>query len=238
MKYIELTFNEPAENLACDEVLLDACEAGEVGEVLRFWESQRHFVVLGYGNPIATEVNRAACEARGVPILRRCTGGGTVLQGPGCLNYSLVLRADERNLQSIATTNRVVMETHRAALGAALGTEVGVCGCTDLAVNNMKFSGNAQRRRRNALLFHGSFLLNMDIGLLSELLPMPSKQPGYREQRRHDQFVANLGIETATVRDALKEAWNARDRLETIPRDAVVSQAREKYASEKWNFRF
>ena len=45
-----------------------------------------------------------------------CTGGGTVLHGPGCFNYSLVLRADERNLQSITATTRLVMATPRAAL--------------------------------------------------------------------------------------------------------------------------
>src|ERR1019366_4870445 len=88
---LDLTLPTPAENLACDEALLDACEAGRHPPVLRFWESPEHFVVVGYSNPVATEVNVEACQAAGVPILRRCTGGGTVVQGPGCLNYALIL---------------------------------------------------------------------------------------------------------------------------------------------------
>ena len=43
MKLLDLTLPSPAENLACDEALLDWCENGEGEEVLRFWESARTF---------------------------------------------------------------------------------------------------------------------------------------------------------------------------------------------------
>ena len=92
MKCLDLTLRTPAENLACDEGLLDFCEGGCGHEILRFWEPQTHFVVLGHANRVATEVDREACERLGIPVLRRCSGGGTVLQGPGCLNYSLILK--------------------------------------------------------------------------------------------------------------------------------------------------
>ena len=94
MKYLDLTLPTPEENLACDEALLDGCDDGDGPEVLRFWEPQKHFVVVGYSNRVESEVNVAACSELGIPILRRCSGGGTVLQGPGCLDYSLILRID------------------------------------------------------------------------------------------------------------------------------------------------
>ena len=86
---LDLTLSTPAENLAADEALLDEREATAGEPVLRLWESPEHFVVVGYSNRVGTEVNEPACRARGIPILRRCSGGGTVLQGPGCLNYAL-----------------------------------------------------------------------------------------------------------------------------------------------------
>ena len=43
---------------------------------------------------LAQDVDEAACQADGVPILRRSSGGGTVLLGRGCLLYSLVLSYD------------------------------------------------------------------------------------------------------------------------------------------------
>src|SRR5271165_3203750 len=91
MKYIDLTLSTPEENLACDEALLDFCDAGG-GELLRFWEPIEPFVVLGYANEAAAEANLDACRARGIGVSRRCTGGGTVLQAAGCLNYSLILQ--------------------------------------------------------------------------------------------------------------------------------------------------
>src|SRR6266480_945364 len=110
MTLLDLTLPTPAENLACDEALLDAAESCSGGEVLRFWESPEYFVVVGYANKVATEVNVATCEARGIPILRRCSGGGTVVQGPGCLSYALVLSiADNAELRNITAANRFIM---------------------------------------------------------------------------------------------------------------------------------
>ena len=71
-------------------MLLQA-EAGQGDEVLRFWEWPEPAVVLGAGCRLAEDVDETACVADGVPILRRASGGGTVLLGRGCLLYSLVL---------------------------------------------------------------------------------------------------------------------------------------------------
>src|SRR6185503_18456412 len=114
MNYLDFTLPTPAENLACDEALLDRAESAGGPAFLRFWESPQPFVVLGYANKVAEEVNVEACRPLGVPILRRCSGGGTVLQGPGCLNYSLVLRSSDTGPQrTITEANRFVMQRNR-----------------------------------------------------------------------------------------------------------------------------
>ena len=117
MKLLDLTFPSPAENLACDEALLDWCEADDGEEILRFWESPKTFAVVGYANKVAAEVNVAACKAKGIPIFRRCSGGGTVLQGAGCLNYALILQIAENSpLANISSANQFIMEQNRAAI--------------------------------------------------------------------------------------------------------------------------
>jgi lipoate-protein ligase A len=119
MNLLDLTLPTPAENLACDEALLDWFEANGGDGVLRFWEPENYFVVVGYGNHVQTEVNVATCDKDGIPIFRRCSGGGTVLQGPGCLNYSLVLKVEEGGpLSSITAANRFIMERNREAVEA------------------------------------------------------------------------------------------------------------------------
>ena len=239
MKLLDLTLLSPAENLACDEALLDAAEAGIGGEVLRFWESRESFVVVGYANKVAAEVNVAACEARGIPVLRRCSGGGTVVQGPGCLNYTLVLRITaDGPLHNIGIANQFIMRQNRAALKLVMNRPVAVRGHTDLTVGDRKFSGNSQRRRKRFLLFHGTFLLNFDLALVSKLLPMPSKQPDYREHRAHTEFLTNLNVAVDEVKAALRQAWKAAAPLENPPLEIITALARDKYATREWNFKF
>jgi lipoate-protein ligase A len=242
MKILDLTLPTPAENLAGDEALLQAAETDNSGEVLRFWESPTHFVVVGYANKVATEVNVAACEARKIPILRRCSGGGTVVQGPGCLNYALVLRiAGDQPTHSIHATNQSIMEHNREAISSALRTPhsaLRIEGHTDLTIGALKFSGNSQRRQRNFLLFHGTFLLNFDLALVGELLHPPSLQPAYRRSRPHDEFVANLNLESTTIKHAMAKTWQASEPLENIPLATIKSLVQSKYERPDWNFKF
>jgi lipoate-protein ligase A len=92
MNLLDLPFATPQENLACDEALLDWSEEESGTAILRFWESPRHFVALGYTDAASSEADVEACRVLDIPVLRRCSGGGTVIQGPGCLNYALVSR--------------------------------------------------------------------------------------------------------------------------------------------------
>jgi lipoate-protein ligase A len=263
---LDLTFPTPAENLACDEALLDWFEENGGDGVLRFWEPENYFVVVGYGNHVATEVNVAACNEDGIPILRRCSGGGTVLQGPGCLNYSLVLKVEQGGpVASISAANRFIMERNRARIENLLrgnrreeapiktsqslvtsAATIRIRGCTDLTLDPrpstldpaLKFSGNAQRRKKHFLLFHGTFLLNFDLALIDKFLRMPSKEPDYRRGRSHKNFLTNLQLPADAVNRALREAWSSTATLEMLPRDAIASLASDKYVTKEWNFRF
>lgn len=246
MKFLDLTFPTPAENLACDEALLDWREEDGGEEILRFWESPELFVVVGYANKIESEVNVANCEARKIPIYRRCSGGGTVLQGRGCLNYALILPiAEHLSLAGISGANKFIMERNREAIQSVAGNStIQVQGHTDLAVRHAaspifrKFSGNSQRRHKNFLLFHGTFLLNFDLVLISEFLKFPSKQPDYRNSRSHTDFLVNLDLPAAVVKTAMQKVWQAREPLQMPPLERVSKLAREKYATPEWNLKF
>ncbi|HKS36535.1 MAG TPA: lipoate--protein ligase family protein [Verrucomicrobiae bacterium] len=258
MKYLDLTLPTPQENLACDEALLDWCDDSDGPEVLRFWEPQQPFVVVGYSNKVEREVNPEACRELEIPILRRCSGGGTVLQGPGCLNYSLILKIDrDPALQTVTGTNRFVMERNRAALEKALSggggrkkdpppgprtpdpqSPIAVRGHTDLTIGDRKFSGNAQRRKRRAVLFHGTFLLNVDIVMIERTLRSPSKQPGYRANRSHSEFLTNLNIPADAVKTALRGVWRAAKVLEEFRTEQTRKRVEQKYSADGWNLNF
>ncbi len=237
MFLLDLSFARPEANLAADEALLNRCEVEPDQEVLRFWTPARPFVVVGYGNRIATEVRLERCQRAEVPVLRRCTGGGTVLQAEGCFNFTLVLSL--QNHPAIATipgANEYIMERQARAMRRLLGSAVRVRGVTDLTLNDFKFSGNAQRRRKSAILFHGSFLLAMDLNLVEEFLPLPTLRPEYRGYRSHLDFLKNIEVPTVEVRRVLSEEWSVHQhfRGELNVEELVV----EKYSRAEWNRKF
>ncbi|HVU08053.1 MAG TPA: lipoate--protein ligase family protein [Verrucomicrobiae bacterium] len=242
MNRFDCTFPSPAENLAADEALLDWREENGGEEILRFWESPQTFVVVGYANKIASEVNVANCEAKQIPVLRRCSGGGTVLQGQGCLNYALILHITENSpTATISSANKFIMQRNRMAIESKVQSpksKIEVRGHTDLTIGDLKFSGNSQRRRKNYLLFHGTFLLNFDLKLVGEFLRMPSKQPDYRNERSHKDFLTNLNLPAEKIKSALAKMWNAHDELKNPPLDEIKKLAQEKYSIREWNFKF
>ena len=236
MQLFVRSYAHPAHNLAADELLLELAERGEIGPVLRFWESPSYFVTLGYTNRAATEANLENCARENVPILRRVSGGGTVLQGPGSWNYAVVAPIPGAPNLDIEGTNRFVMERNRDLLRELCGQNVEIRGHTDLAIDGRKFSGNAQRRKARFFLFHGTILLDFDLPLVAKFLGKPAKEPDYRGGRTHGEFIRNLPVSRADLETAFARAWGANEIFgRELDLDELVAQ---KYALDSWNLRF
>jgi lipoate-protein ligase A len=144
----------------------------------------------------------------------------------------------EGPLQSITETNCYVMQRTRDALQPLVKQKIEIRGTTDLTIGDSKFSGNAQRRRRNFLLFHGSFLLQFDLELMVQLLKFPSRQPDYRANRAHTEFLTQLALPQETVKEALQKEWNANESSQTFPQSLVENLVQNRYASDEWNLKW
>jgi lipoate-protein ligase A len=231
MRYLDLTLPTIEANLALDEALLLEAEAG-AGETLRLWEWPHLAVVLGSACRLVEDVDEPACSAAGVPILRRSSGGGTVLLGAGCLCYSLVLRFDRHPaLEEIRPSFQYILDTVLAALGVPGAFHAGI---SDLAIAGRKFSGNAQQRKRHHLLHHGTLLHSFPLADLARYLRLPPRQPDYRAGRGHDDFVRNLDLPAAVIRQRLRDAWQAAEEAQDWPRQRVEALVAQKYASAEW----
>lgn len=173
--------------------------------MLRFWETPVECVVLGRSGRAERDVRLAACEAGGVPILRRCSGGGAVLLGPGCLNYSLVLPiAWNPKWREVRYSVRWIMRRMRRALGLP---GLRCAGDSDLVLDGRKVSGNAQRRTHDAILHHGTLLYGFDAARVERYLPAPAREPEYRGGRSHAEFLGNLPLSRDEIMRRLREAW-------------------------------
>src|ERR687892_2465964 len=136
--------------------LFQMFEAGAPGHCCMTWKTTQPVVILGRNSRPADHVVLEACVEDDVPVLRRCSGGGAVLLAPGCLNYAIAISlVSHPSLADVRHSVKVILGRMADALDIP-----GLCiaGEADLALNNRKVSGNAQRRGRDALLHHGTLL--------------------------------------------------------------------------------
>lgn len=242
MEFVSFSSPDPAGYLACDEVFLLQAEAGQRGETLRFGEIARPTIVMGVGAVWREEVRADACRSDGVPLFRRCSGGGTVLVGRGCLNYSAILDMERRpELRSVRASYRQIVPRLAAALSRN-GVEVRHAGLSDLARGDRKVGGSAQKRKRRWLLHHGTLLYDMELPALDRYLGRPPRPPGYRRNRPHSTFVWNLPHGREELMHAVRAAFGAEDV--TCPTDLteelseqVANLAARKYRSKEWTYR-
>lgn len=207
LELLDVSLDSPAKNLALDDLLLLEVDAGLRKPVLRLWESSQPVVVLGRSSKCAIDVDMDACRAESVPILRRSSGGGTVVLGPGCLMFSVVLKAN-RIHTSIQAGIEFVLKRMSSAIKRA-GCDVAHAGTSDLIHQTRKFSGNSQRWKRGAFLHHGTLLYDANLEQISRLLRSPERQPDYRRDRSHADFVRNLNVDANRLRQAIIDEWQA-----------------------------
>lgn len=237
LRLIELTLPEAAENVALDEALLRQVEETDGAPVLRLWELEQYAVILGRANRVEMNVNVEACRRDGVPIVRRFSGGGTVLLGPGALVFSLFLRVESGpHLANIDAATAIVLDRVLAPLRNAVDS-LERRGTSDLAAGGVKVSGNSQRWLRSSFLHHGTLLYDFDVDRIERYLTPPERAPAYREGRTHRDFVQNLPVTKDVLRSALVEAWHATLAPLDAPLDEVQELVRDRYANDEWTYR-
>ena len=258
------------ENLALDEALVEVADRRSLQseqsnsdlesnpgneEVLRLWELPSPCVVLGRASRLTDEVNTTACDADGVPVLRRASGGATIVAGPGCLMYSVLISYQKRptwrglDVAHLQVMRRIRDAVQNAADSFDLPLQVEIQGTCDLTIDGRKFSGNALRCKRNWMIYHGTIMVAMPLHWLSKYLLEPPRQPAYREKRPHDTFVANVLSPASAVESRvflrelvlqLASTWNATEPWESCSwRDDVDVETKrllgERYMQFAWH---
>ncbi|HDP34611.1 MAG TPA: lipoate--protein ligase family protein [Candidatus Hydrogenedentes bacterium] len=240
MRLLDISYTEPAKNLAMDEVILESVEQGRAPDTLRLWESPVPFVVIGSGQRYRQVVDYFNCMRDNMPILRRCSAGGAVLQGPGCLNFALALRyATNPEVADLHGSYEYILEKMATAFSKA-GIVAVRSGISDLTVGDLKVSGNAQRRKRNACLHHGTLVYGMKHDVMTRYLPEPEDRPDYRGTRTHSEFVGTLPLSPEALRELVWEAFApgaTPDKLVPEETKAVDYLALTKYARPDWTLR-
>ncbi|HEY9677114.1 MAG TPA: biotin/lipoate A/B protein ligase family protein [Drouetiella sp.] len=198
---------DPVFNMAADEAILDAHLAGEVPPTLRLYGWKPHAISIGYSQKITDEeIN--SIRSHGLDVVRRATGGRAVLH-LNDLTYSFIGTSigDGSTERSGFLNNSVASAYKQISEGLIEGIlEFGVqlelgssqndyrtnYDCfrattnADLQYAGKKMIGSAQLRRKNAVLQHGSILLNQAQNKMNEVYGDQTQQTVARHANLFD----------------------------------------------------
>jgi lipoate-protein ligase A len=163
---------DPAYTMAVDEALLLSKFQAKTDlllpkATLHLYSRDPPAVSLGYFQKAGDEIHLDLCEKLGVKVLRRGSGGGAVYTDRNQVIYGLVISGDSMGTisESFGTISRGVIETLKLFdLSAEL------TGLNDITIDGKKISGCAQTRKNNIILQHGTFLIDLDRNLVTDIL--------------------------------------------------------------------
>lgn len=254
---VPLQTMEPARALAWSEARVD--DPDDPGPGLALWLPRGVAAVIGLAQKPEVELDCEAVRRDGIGLVRRQSGGGTVLLYPGVLCWEAwaSFEAIERGGGSSG-----IRETYRFMSGPVmdglrrLGLQPFQAGICDISIPGtgggeaLKLAGTAQLRRRRKALVHGSLLVDADVGLLGRYLRMPSEQPDYRIGRSHRDFCVTVAealgagrasgdLLSGVARRVCDAATDAGWRIASPPAEldpAALELHRDKYADSEWNW--
>jgi len=179
------------ENMAIDEAIFISCQGGKAPPTIRVYGWTPPAISLGYFQKAENAVDLEACKRRGVDVVRRLSGGRSVLHHRE-LTYSIICREGTPPLgSSVLETYKTISECLIITL-RGLGLDVQwvasrekqtaaqekdkTVSCFsspswyEITVEGKKICGSAQKRGNGVLLQHGSLLIEYDPELLAEVL--------------------------------------------------------------------
>ncbi len=190
---VEVLYGEAADAVRGIEGDFAMLEAGRAGA--RVWTCSATAAVLGVSRDAEAEVNADECRRRGVALLRRASGGGTVVVGPGTVQYAILLPhlAGDAALSLGAAKSESNDAVRDALARCGVDAKLTSDASGDLRIGDRKVGGLALRRHRDATLVHGTLLMSADLELIGAILRHPAREPEWRRGRPHAEFLASLG---------------------------------------------
>ncbi|MEO2220433.1 MAG: biotin/lipoate A/B protein ligase family protein [Nitrosopumilus sp.] len=196
IRVLETGNNIGSLNMAIDEFLLYNCS----DPVLRIYGWSKPCISIGYFQS-TDDINYKKCLEQNIDIVRRITGGGAVFHDME-LTYSFVTKNFPQGiLESYKEISGIVIQALKK-----LGLDAKFSPLNDVTVNGKKVCGNAQTRKNNTLLQHGTILLRVDIEKMFSLLNVPIEKISDKKISDVKNRVSGISKTFDQVSEALKDS--------------------------------
>ena len=252
--------NNAATNMAIDEAML-LTQKASFQPTLRFYDWLQPAFSFGYFQQISEEVDVAACDAHGIELVRRITGGGTVIHGWDMTYTIIVPHASGAFPKDISAAYSTISDClinglQRLDIDVAHQNEKPIAGDSpnicltnpaqyDTLLGGKKIAGVSQRRNQTGVMYQGYIALDCPA---SDVLALASRQVSFDQvaagkstainqcrsapiYRKQLEGAVAVGFEE-TLGIRLVEAEPSSQEIET-----AESLAQTKYGAAEWNFR-
>lgn len=234
IRFIETGEQSAAMNMAIDEALMMKTKV----PVLRIYGWKPSAVSIGYFQGMEQEVNIKECQRRGIDVVRRVTGGGSVFHDSE-ITYSFITRAFPKDIMD---SYKLICSAIIKGLNAA-GIPAEFSKINDITIEGKKISGNAQTRKDGALLQHGTLLLDTNIEKMFTVLKVPKEKLKDKNIKDVKERVAPLKMSKNEALKAIKSGFSKvfgtleESKLTMEELSAAAKLSQEKYSRKEWNFR-
>jgi len=237
MLILDSPYTDPRYNIAAEEFLLM-----KKAEDYAFFYINQPSVIIGKHQNAWGEVNTEFIRAKGIPVIRRISGGGTVYHDPGNLNFSFILNGKEGRMVDFRKYASPVVEF---LVGLTLNASFGKRN--EILLGDLKVSGNAEHVHRKRVLHHGTLLFKADLVALETSIrvdPGKYKDKAVQSIRSRvtnitDHLSGNMdmeGFRASLIRHFLDRATGSAGYEFSREDEAAIRElAEDKYSSWDWN---
>jgi lipoate-protein ligase A len=188
-------------------------------------------IVLGFSGKVGELVDIDKTRRDSIPLVRRYTGGGTVIVDDRTLFGTFIMNQKDVDIPPYP---RDIMKWSTGMYDPVFG-HTGEFGLRehDYTIGNMKIAGNAQAIIKNRWCHHTSFLWDYDPCLMKYLL-MPKNRPEYRADREHSSFLTRIKYFLPSVNDLeerLQTSLRSNFDIEEVKIDINAVNAEEMAAA-------
>lgn len=161
MKYIHNELTDPHYNLALEEYVLKYLDPEE--SFILLWQNEPS-IIIGRNQNTVEQINSDYIKEEGIHVVRRMSGGGAVYHDLGNLNFTYIVKNDEKGINFRRFTEPVIRALKRLGVPAEFNSR------NDIAIEGQKFSGNAQYFYKDRILHHGTILFSVDLSQVQNVL--------------------------------------------------------------------
>lgn len=172
-------------------------------------------IILGISGDPAAHLNVDAVRKAKIPVIKRFSGGGTVIVDENTLFITFIIAKDHLDIHPFPEP---ILRWSADLYTDAWHIPHFQLRENDYCIGEKKCGGNAQYIKKDRWLHHTSFLWDYSEKNM-ELLRLPDKRPKYRHNRPHKDFLCRLkeyGSMDQLI-DRLKEALVKRLYISNFP---------------------